>query len=217
MRIKVPGASKKVLQKVLQKAKKHTSFFTHDNGGRPIAVRLYPKKNLVKVFFRKYNDNKEKYITNRKPAFIFNRVFEVFVGYGLFEKDYPKFLPKTVGNAFGLVRESLDGTKLFTYVGISVESIKLKKNEKVIRYQSIVGNNDVPYGFLWTSRGVYTLASNNCRNAFIPNRKLVKTLGSLRKIPLKFDPFLRIDLWCSEKGEKAIEPLVHFGRVEDLV
>lgn len=225
MRISVPGAPEKIVEGVLHKAEKHSSFFTHDNGGRPIAVRLFPRQNVVKVFVRKYSWEKNKYTTERKPAFVFENVSKVFVGYGLMDVEHKsrrlenrmkKFLSKTVGNAFGLVRTDVNGDQVFTYVGISVENIKLRKDEKVIRYQSLVGNNDVPYGYLLTSRGAYTLASNNCANAFISNRKLEKAFGNIRNIPIQYDSFLAIDLWCVSQKETPIKPVVLLGRVDDM-
>ena len=223
MRIKVPGAPKNILDKALQKAKKHSSFFTHDNGGRPIAVKLFPDENVVKIFLRKYSTEKESYKTERKPIFIFNRVSTVFIGYGIlqeivgrFAKRMKKFLPETLGNAFGIVQTNDYGFEVFTYIGISIEKLRLGKGEKVIRYQSMVGNNDVPYGFLLTSKGVYSFISNNCENAFIPTEKLIKAFGSLEKIPLRYSYNLPIDLWCAESSEMHIKPEILIGRVSDL-
>lgn len=186
------------------------SFYTHDNGCRPIAVKVDVPRETVKIFFRKYNDMKETARAFRKPAFIFEDVNQVFVGYGVLNYDL-QYTPRTIGNAFLLVQEK-NRIQTCTYVGISVEQITLEKGEQVLRYVSKVGNSDVPYGYIVTTKGIYTLASNNCRNSFIPNSVLTNVFGSLDKVPEEDDLII-----CSSLTNRGVLPLENIKFLSERV
>lgn len=196
-------------RQIQRRVARGASFYTHDNGGKPIAVKLDVPRKTVKVFFRKYNDMKGTARAFRKPAFVFTDVKQVFVGYG--EIGAVDYRPRTIGNAFLLVQEQ-NQIQTCTYVGISVEQFTLKQGERVLNYVSLVGNNDVPCGYTVTTKGIYTLFANNCSNSFIPNKVLKNVFGSLDQIPVQDDFII-----CSLLRNRGVLPFKNIRLLSERV
>lgn len=133
-----------------------TSYFTHDNGGRPFRVNISADGKSVEVYKRVEctDDCPEEDTYHEKPALIWRRVQHVFVG------ESPKtertefsggFGPEFRGNSILLHLKGL------TYVCIGESVFQFNAKSPIVKYVSEVGNNDVPYPYALDSKGRFYL------------------------------------------------------------
>lgn len=112
-----------------------TSYFTHDNGGRPFRVDI--AGNVVQVFHDKQSVGKYMYVETFKPV-------KIFVGKSPLTPT-TKFSgghgPDFDGNSILLYM----GDLTYIYIGTCIQSFKAKS--EIVSYVSEVGNNDVPYPY----------------------------------------------------------------------
>lgn len=124
--------------------------FTHDNGGRPFAIKLIG--NQVHVFeFDRDNDKEELYIIGKVPI---KNKSDLMIG---IDNEY-----KFNGNSV-LIR-----LKQNKYLFIGSNIYELTTNDKILKYFSPVGNSDVPYPYAVGENYTYLLIEGNC----IDNRYL---------------------------------------------
>jgi hypothetical protein len=110
--------STKSTKKISKKGIK--SYKTHDNGGRPFEVVVYPSK--IEVFRLSEKENKKIFTSNYK---------KIFLG------DKPKGNSILILNNYGK----------YTYIGTEIYSFRTRDGEKIKQYYSPVGNSDVPYPY----------------------------------------------------------------------
>lgn len=118
-------------------------YFIHDNYSKPYLVII--KDNIAEI----YKNNKDKY----------DKIYKKY-----------KFIKKYIGKSSGLTKSCAhkkEESKLFNgntillqltenkYVYISKDIYELKINEKIKKYYSPVGNNDVPYPVILTDKYIY--------------------------------------------------------------
>lgn len=126
-----------VLDKTVKK------YDTIDNGARPFRVIITKNKIIIFKLEYLYSKSKERYYINEtiKPIVI-KKYKNVFIGKNI--KKYSYYSSPFTGNTILVEIKA----KTYLYVG---EAIKLFHfEEPIIKYVSIMGNNDVPYPFALT-------------------------------------------------------------------
>lgn len=152
-------------KKIKSKTKGYKSYFTHDNGGRPFLVYVSKKDVQIykedKKFYSTWsdwntNDNNNKWIYIKlikeyKPLEIFigksplNNMTKFSGGHG---KQFD-------GNSV-LLKISKDR---YVFIGNTIYEFSTD-NDKILKYYSPVGNNDVPYPFAYGEKNVYFMLNN---------------------------------------------------------
>jgi len=142
--------------------KGHKHYLIHDNGGRPFAMYVSPKKDAVAIYkFPKgflepegvYHKDKTfvKYYSELVKRY---KCKDVFIGVSpknemtKFSKGFGK---KFEGNT-NLIKLS---DKRYVYVGETI--FEFTSLNKIVDYQSPVGNSDVPYPYAIDEKGNYYL------------------------------------------------------------
>lgn len=131
-------------------------YFVHDNGGRPFKVTIL--NGVVNVYKMKYyNENAKKEFYNRSPLFTFYPQL-IFIGRSP-SIDMTRFSggfgPEFDGNSLLLYT----GKDQYIFIGNLIYSFTTKN--KIIKYISPVGSNDVPYPYAVDDRGnIYLMIEN---------------------------------------------------------
>jgi len=140
-------------------------FVTHDNGSRPFVVYVTGKK--ATVYRQKWDMKKNITVQNSSPTLQFT-----------FKKLFPSqkspwaklpYLSFQKGNS--LLFQLTDNT--FLYIGEKIGQFKSQKGDKILKYFSDIGNNDVPYPYAVGEKYIYFLIEN----AVMPR----ESIGSLNK------------------------------------
>lgn len=130
------------------------AYFTHDNGVRPFLVYVSPNidgRHVITVYTYRsskyfvpenakpkkwmYIERKAKFQTKKRKKGEKNPV--VFIGRGDAFRGKNKF----IGNS---ILVQVQGKK-YVHIGIEIFEFETPQENDIVRYQSIVGNNDVPY------------------------------------------------------------------------
>lgn len=138
-------------------------FEVHDNGGRPFKVIVFP------------NGRVRVHVLPLIGQRLGRRVLDVdatlvCVGQGTWERP-----SSTAAWCLGNTVLIVSARRVYS-VASSICTFSLQPRERVVKFMSAVGNSDVPYGYLETSRGVYAVSSFNCDNGFLPT-SLVHSMG----------------------------------------
>ena len=148
------------------------SYETHDNGGRPLTVKVSSK--FVKIYENIFDDDGEK--TGEKLIFTIENPKRVFIGSDpptepdegvSADSDLPIESPP---DSFGIGNTILVNTKDNNYIYIQNKIISFTTDSPVTKYFSTVGNSDVPYPYAYTSKHIY----------FPINRKYINLQDYLR-------------------------------------
>ena len=108
-----------------------TIYYTHNNGGRAFKVDVQKRKNIVTVYQHLY------------PILEYNPI-KIFIGYSNLDEmtEYSgSYGPSYNGNSILLQI----GEANYIYIGESIKSFTT--TSQIIKYESPVGNNDVPYSY----------------------------------------------------------------------
>jgi hypothetical protein len=170
-------------------------YFTHDNGGQPFKVQI-TKNNKVNVYKQDYIKCKPnyKYKVSYSPK-------EIFIGKS--PKNATTFFSGGYGN-------DCDGNTILlhisdnTYVFIGDEIYSFESYDKIVRFVSPVGNNDVPYPYAYDksnnaylfSFGGIVVKSNDELN------QIMKEEIEFEKIADKFSNHKEFE---KENGQKPIK------------
>lgn len=144
-------------------------YYTHDNGGRPFRVYIDEEKKIAMISLN------EDEIQSSYP-FIMNKLFkfdDVFIG-----KDTDdiykekKSADKNDGNSilFLMKRDEHDHNndedheekhhELYEYMFVGSEIIIFTTDSPIIRFESPIGNSDVPYPFAVNTNDTYFLLNH---------------------------------------------------------
>lgn len=131
---------------------KYKSYEIHDNGGRPFIVDIID--NTIHIRCTHYDLNTDTESVDDFPRAVYE-CEEIFIG------KSPK-CPMTLfsgghgcdfdGNTI-LVRVESAATNIYTYIWIGGEIIKFTTEHKIILFESLVGNNDMPYPWAMDDQG----------------------------------------------------------------
>ena len=138
----------------------YKTYFTHFNGGRPYLV--YIKNNNVSIYnqsenfiiddslydYNNYNNNKWMYI-NLVETYKVNKIFigkSPLIKMTQFSGGHGKYFD---GNTILLLLNNNN----YIYIRNSIEKFKI--NDKIKKYFSFVGNNDVPYPIALGKKNIY--------------------------------------------------------------
>ena len=117
-------------------------YLIHDNGGTPFYVEIYDKE--IKIFKEfKYDDILDESI----------KVFKFFKSILNYEKV---FIGKD--KAYGYTGNSILvklQNNVYMYIGSNIYTFKT--DEEIIKYESTVGNSDVPYPIAFSKNNVYLM------------------------------------------------------------
>ena len=141
-------------------------FYTHNNGDRPFKVEI--NKNKVKIYSNDVNNNTTKHLAtvNAKKVFVGKSPKNEMT---IFSGGHGK---KFLGNSILLE------LKPNTYQFIGNIIFSFATHEKIVKYVSPVGNNDVPYPYAIDASGNYYLMIENI---------VLKHTTNLNKLITKYD------------------------------
>ena len=144
-------------KKIKAKYAGYKTYFTHFNGGRPylvyiknknVAIYNVPENVMIDNEIYKADDRKWMYINLVKKY----KVKEVFIGKSplidmtKYSNGYGKYFD---GNTILLELKNNN----FIYIQDDIDKIKI--NDKIKKYYSFVGNNDVPYPMAIGEKNIY--------------------------------------------------------------
>ena len=119
-------------------------YYTHDNGGRPFKVVIDPKIRMINVFKNSDPKNYETYDLN-----IYTNTYEkIFIGKS--EENKMTLFSGGIGESFdGNSILCLLANRKYLYIGERIFTFDIigSDQNKIIKYISDVGNNDVPYPY----------------------------------------------------------------------
>lgn len=118
-----------------------SSYFTHDNGGRPFLVRINREDKTIQVSKSSASDNVEHY---DDLVLTINDYEEVFVGFDIETSNH--------GHAI-LVKISPH-----EYIHIGSEIYKFETKDEIYEYVAPIGNSDVVYDYAVGYKNMYLLA-----------------------------------------------------------
>jgi hypothetical protein len=137
---------------VTRKASGGKVYNTHDNGGRPFAVRVL--RGRVEVTRQSYDKATDGYVPG---AVVYRSPYkEIWLGQG------------PVGNTVLLQI----GANRFAFIGERIYEFALQAGDAVVKYRSPVGNSDVPYPYIVGRDFTYLLLDSGEGPVYIPNDAL---------------------------------------------
>jgi hypothetical protein len=132
------------------------SYYTHDNGGRPFRVDVFKERAgeflpvliSVQIFsIDEANEEEEVYSRHVKT---YDNVEKVFVG-----KHRDISLPTKYFDGNSLLLKLHGEDKRYVWIGENI--YEFSTPEPITKYNSYVGNNDVPYPVAFSKNYVYFL------------------------------------------------------------
>lgn len=119
------------------------SYYIHDNGGRPFKVTIDGIRAIVR--------------STRTDIIVLETEYtQIWIGHNNHKHTYHNMYyeyPKQRGNSILLRAPS--GT--YFWIGWKILRLELNQHERVIEFDSPVGNNDVPYPVIFTNQRVILL------------------------------------------------------------
>ena len=184
--------------KTLKKSVNHKgkTYFIHDNGGRPFLVvidkknvniykvpkKIYDEnlKNILNENFKDLSKNKSNYSELIKE---YKNVKQIFIGKSSSQSEMARWSGGYGKNFDGnsILIEIKD--KQYCYIGNLINEFTTK--DKIKKYESPVGGNDVPYPVAYSDESIYFFDFNN-----------IKRLSKDLFTSLKVD-----DLWKNYYGD----------------
>jgi len=132
-------------------------YYTHDNTGRPYKVEVNTSKKtftVIKNAFSKENGYTDDY---NKPIIVDEPYSKVFVG-------HDSSVNKKFGEGNSLLFCINDSKHIYTFVGHRV--VVFEAQDKIDKYDSPIGNSDVPYPVAFSKQYCYFMLDNIC----LPNK-----------------------------------------------
>jgi len=148
--------------KSAQPEREPSVYYTHDNGGRPFKVDV---AGDIRVFLETGFDEKTQkttYATEPAHTFAAERVFVGQSGFNDMTAFSGGHGPDFDGNS--LLLKISEGE----YVWIGSTIFAFHTEHEIVRYESPVGNNDVPYPYAVDSHGRYYLLIENVILSAVP-------------------------------------------------
>ena len=160
--VSLPDKNKvyKWTKKATRETKGVKSYEIHDNGGRPFIADVTSKK--VIVYKNDYNEDANDWIIGKKLLEIPYK--EIFIGDNDKKQEYYDDKGVYKGNSILL---KLTDSK-YQYIGESIKTFDTIKGDKIKKYYSPVGNNDVPYPYAVGEKYTYLMIES----VYIPNESL---------------------------------------------
>ncbi len=196
----------------------YKTYFIHFNGGRPYLVYIKNNdiiiysidKNKIDISLYEDDENKNKwmYINLVKKY----KAKEIFIGKSPlipmtnFSGGYGKYFD---GNTILLLLNNNN----YVYISNYIEEFSI--NDKIEKYYSFVGNNDVPYPIAISKKNIYFFRYPIGYLSIdeFPKFKSNKDLQKILDKGLELDPFL-IE-FCSEKKNKPKISLEEFKKIKN--
>ena len=139
-----------------RKAGRGKKYSIHDNGGRPFEVIVAGSNVTVMMNMDDFEIKNGKFITIKNPPkqlFTVNAK-EVFIGKKSPAGGYDGLKPSQAeGNSILL---GLGGNK-YRFIGWDIYDFTTLEGDKIIKYYSDIGNNDVPYPYAVGEKYIYFL------------------------------------------------------------
>jgi len=135
-------------------------YLIYDNGGHPYRVHI--SSSNISVIFREYNTDLHEYIDDKN---ILDIEYEnVFIGDNDNNISYYPKKGEFPGNSILVhVKENK-----YIFIGYKVYSFEVPKYDRIIKYYSPLGNNDVPYPYAVSFYDTYfMLDCKTLKNGFI--------------------------------------------------
>jgi hypothetical protein len=165
-------------------------YFIHENGARPFVVFI--NKNKVEVYKKSKEINDEKLDVNSYDKLVksFN-VSKIFIG------KSPKIEMTEYSGGYG---KKYDGNTILLHLkqnnyvlidGYGIENFKLK-NDKIIKYYSPLGNNNVPYPFALGEKNYYFFIypDGYLSKSLFPKIKKESDLQNIIDFGIETNPFM---------------------------
>lgn len=137
-----------------RKAPRGKKYAIHDNGGRPFEVIISGNKVTVMMNMDDFSIVDGKYTTIKNPPkelFTVNAK-EVFIGKKSPAGGYDGLKPSQAdGNSILL---GLGGNK-YRFIGWDIYDFTTLEGDKIVKYYSDIGNNDVPYPYAVGEKYIY--------------------------------------------------------------
>lgn len=166
-------------------------YFIHENGGRPFVVFI--NKNKVDIYKQSKEKNNEKLDINNYDKLVksFN-VSKIFIG------KSPKIEMTEYSGGYG---KKYDGNTILlelknnNYVFINgyygIENFKLK-NDKIVKFYSPLGNNNVPYPFALGEKNYYFFVypDGYLSKSLFPKIKKESDLQKIIDFGMETNPFM---------------------------
>lgn len=140
--------------------KKLKSYYTHDNGGRPFLVFVNGNTNLhiyripenVHIDFEDYDKLKKQYYNQLIKSY---KTTKIWIGKHTLKDQPDKYWnPKnSKGNS---ILAQLDNNK-YLHIGSNIYEFTTPNNDTIIKYYSMIGNNDVPYPIALGEKYLYQM------------------------------------------------------------
>jgi hypothetical protein len=206
-------------KKIKKEYKGYKTYFIHQNGGRPYLVYIKNKNVIIyeipndvsiddKLFNRNDNKNKWMYIKLIKKY----KANTIFIG------KSPKIKMTEYSGGYG---KAFDGNsillmlkpKKYVFIGETINEFTI--NDKIEKYYSLVGNNDVPYPMAFSKTNVYFFVYPV---GYLPRTEFPAFRGNkdLQKIfdkGCELDPFLISFMY--KKSDAPRLSLEEFKKIKD--
>ena len=165
-------------------------YFIHDNYTRPFVVFI--NKNKVDV----YKQSKETY--DEKPDVnTYDKLVKSFNASKIFIGKSPKIAMTKFSGGYG---KKYDGNTILLHLkqndyvlisGIGLQNFKLK-NDKIVKFYSPLGNNDVPYPFALGEKNYYFFIypDGYLHKSLFPKIKKESELEKIINFGMYNDPFM---------------------------
>ena len=142
--------------------KGHKHYLIHDNGGRPFAMYVSPKKDAVAIYKLPKGFLEPEGVYHKDKTFVkyYSELVKKIKCKDVFIGVSPKNTMTKFSGGFG---KKFDGNtnliklsdKRYVYVGETI--FEFTSLNKIVDYQSPVGNSDVPYPYAIDEKGNYYL------------------------------------------------------------
>lgn len=155
---RIPAVKTEVYE--FKKGFKH--YLIHDNGGRPFALYISPKRDSVSIYKypKDYFEPSDDYFKDKTYVKYYSELVKKIKCKDVFIGISPKNSMTEFGKGYG---KKFDGNtnlvkisdKRYVYVGESI--FEFTSLNKIVEYHSPVGNNDVPYPYAIDEKDNYYL------------------------------------------------------------
>ncbi len=148
------------LCKLLFGGAKTKKYMTHDNGGRPFMIKV--SNQLVKIYKQNKKDELKDIKQEDNPSYseliASYEPLKIFIGKS--DDEYNNG-PYYDGNSILLYINKNKNDGLYNYVFIGDTIFSFTTKSPIIRYDSPVGNSDIPWPFAVDENDIYYLLTEN--------------------------------------------------------
>lgn len=172
-------------KKIKHKYSGYKTYFTHFNGGRPYLVYIKNKNVAIYNIPENVEINHTCSINNCKWMYI--NLVKKYKAKNIFIGKSPKISMTNFSGGYG---KKFDGNTILlelknnNYIYIEYDIKKLKFNDKIKKYYSFVGNNDVPYPMAIGEKNVYFFTYPR---GYLPLEEFKKYKNGTTNLQVMFD------------------------------